>query len=66
MSKPAGGDWVAIGFTLLGLPLIWVQRETGMIWVALGLGTAIMWIASRVRLPRFVPRTGKKFDTSSR
>lgn len=56
MPKPAGGDWVAIGFALLGLPLIWVQRETGMIWVAQWLGTAIMLIASRLRLPRFEPR----------
>ncbi|PRQ08317.1 hypothetical protein [Enhygromyxa salina] len=56
MPRPARGDWVALGFVLLGVPVAFLQPAAGAIWIALWLGTAIMLIASRQQLPRFLPR----------
>ncbi len=55
MDRPAKADWVAVTVAALMVPVMFVDLATGLILVAFWLGTATMLVASRQRLPRFVP-----------
>lgn len=55
MLRPAKADWVAVAMAALMIPVVFLDLATGLILVALWLGTATMLAASRQRLPRFVP-----------
>jgi hypothetical protein len=56
MPRPSKSDWVALILAVLGIAIAVIRPGVGLVWIALWLGTALMLIGSRQRLPRFVPR----------